>query len=105
MCQETGQSISDFYSRTFTMWEQLFATNPPLVCSKDIELFVKYRDRHKFKHFMMSLCKDFEPIRAFLLSRSPTPLNAAIKELISKENRWPTHHMSSSDHVLATSCP
>ena len=87
------------------MWEQLSAVNPPLVCSKDIEVFVKYRDWHKFKHFMMSLRKDFEPIRASLFSRFPTPLNAAIKELISEENRWPTHHMSSSDHVLATSSP
>ena len=105
MHQEIGQSISDFYSQTFTMWEQLSTANHPLVCSKDIELFVKYRDRHKFKHFMMSLRKDFEPIRASLFSRSPTPLNAAIKELISEENRWPTHHMSSSDHVLATPSP
>ena len=29
------------------MWEQLSAVDPPLVCSKDIELFVKYWDRHK----------------------------------------------------------
>ena len=88
------------------MWEQLSATDPPLVCSKNIELFVKYRDRCKFMHFMMGLRKDFEPTRAFLLSRSPTPsLDAAVKELISEENRRPTHHMSSSDHVLATPSP
>ena len=42
MRQETGQSISNFYSQTSTMWEQLSAADPPLVCSKDIELFVKY---------------------------------------------------------------
>ena len=70
MCQETGQSIADFYSQTSTMWEQLFVANPPLVCSKDIELFVKYRDRRKFMHFMMGLLKDFEPTRASLLNRS-----------------------------------
>ena len=88
------------------MWEQLFAVDPPLVCSKDIELFVKYQDRRKFMHFMMGLHKDFESTRASLLSRSTThSLDAAVKELISKENRWPTHHMSSSDHVLATPSP
>ena len=54
------------------MWEQLSATNPPLVCSKDIELFVKYQDRRQFMHFMMGLHEDFEPTRASLLSRSPT---------------------------------
>ena len=106
MCQETGQSISDFYSQTSTMWEQLSTADPPLVCSKDIELFVKYRDCRKFMHFMMGLREDFETTRASLLSRSPTPsLDAAVKELISEENRQPTYHMSSSDHVLATPSP
>ena len=87
------------------MWEQLSTADPPLVCSKDIELFVKYRDRHKFMHFMMGLREDFEPTRASLLSRYPTPLDVAVKELISEENRQPTYHMSSSDHVLATPFP
>ena len=106
MRQETGQSISDFYSQTSTMWEQLSAADPPLVCSKDIELFVKYRDRRKFMHFMMGLREDFEPTRASLLRQSLTPsLDAAAKELISEENYRPTHQMSSSDHVLATPSP
>ena len=70
------------------MWEQLSAVDPPLVCSKDIELFVKYQDRRKFMHFMMRLREDFESTRASLLSQSPTPsLDAAVKELISDENR------------------
>ena len=52
---------------------------------------------------MMGLREDFEPTKASLLSRSPTPfLDATIKELISEENLRPTYHMSSSDHVLAT---
>ena len=88
------------------MWEQLFATNSPLVCSKDIELFVKYRDRRKFMHFMIGLREDFEPTRASLLNRSPTPsLDVIVKELISEENCQPTHHMSSFDHVLVTPSP
>ena len=106
MRQETGQFISDFYSQTSTMWEQLFTVDPPLVCSQDIELFVKYLDRRKFMHFMMGLHEDFESTRASLLSQSPTPsLDAAVRELISEENRWPTHHMSSSNHVLAKPSP
>ena len=56
--------------------------------------------------FIMGLREDFEPTRASLLSRSPTPsLDAAIKELISEENHRPTYHMISSDHVLATPSP
>ena len=106
MCQEPRQSISDFYSQTSTMWEQLSTADPPLVSSKDIDLFVKYRDHRKFMHFMMSLREDFEPTRASLLSRSPTPsLDATVKELISEENCQPTYHMSLSDHVLATPSP
>ena len=88
------------------MWEQLSATDPPLVCSKDIEYFVKYWDCRKFMHFMMGLHEDFEPTRASLLSRSLTPsLDAVVKELISEENRRPTYHMSSFDHILATPSP
>ena len=65
------------------MWEQLSAADPPVVCSKDIELFVKYRDRRKFMHFMMGLRENFEPTRASLLSWSPThSLDATVKELI-----------------------
>ena len=106
MRQEIGQPISDFYSQTSTMWEQLSAADPPLVCSKDIELFIKYRDRRKFMHFMMDLRKDFKPTRASLLSQSLThSLDAVVKELISEENRRPTYHMSSFDHVLATPSP
>ena len=55
---------------------------------------------------MMGLCEDFEPIRTSLLSRSPTPsLDTAVNELISEENCWPTYHMLSSNHVLATPSP
>ena len=53
-------------------------------------------------HFMMGLREDFEPTRASLLSRSPSPsLDAAVKELISKKNYQLAYHMSSSNHVLA----
>ena len=88
MCQETGLSFSDFYSQTSTMWEQLSVADPPLVCSKDIELLVKYQDHHKFMHFMMDLHKNFEPTKASPLCRSTTPsFDAVVEELISKENR------------------
>ena len=54
----------------------------------------------------LPICEDFEPTRASLLSRSPTPsLDATVKELIYKENCRPTYHMSSSYHVLATPSP
>lgn len=53
---------------------------------------------------MMGLRDDFDPTRVSLLNHSPThSLDAAVKELISQENRWPTQHMLSFDCVLATS--
>ena len=87
MRQDSSQSISDYYSQTASMWEQLAVVNPPLKYAKDIDLFAKYKDHRCFTQFMMSLCEDFESTRAALLSRSPLPsLDAAIKELNSEEN-------------------
>ena len=106
MCQQTSQSIYDYYSQTSSMWEQLFTANPPLKHPEDIELFANYRDRSRFMHFMMGLREDVEPTWASLLNHSLTPsLNAIVKELIFEENCWPTYHMSSSNHVLATPFP
>uniref|UniRef100_A0A2N9F074 Reverse transcriptase Ty1/copia-type domain-containing protein n=1 Tax=Fagus sylvatica TaxID=28930 RepID=A0A2N9F074_FAGSY len=106
MRQESGQSISDYYSQTASMWEQLTAADPPLQYAEDIDLFAKYKDRRRFTQFMMSLREDFEPTRATLLNRSPLPsLDAAVKEFISEENRRPHHHLSSLDVVLATPRP
>ena len=106
MHQESGQSISDYYSQTASMWEQLAAADPPLRYAKDIDLFAKYKDSCRFTQFMMALREDFEPTRAALLSRSPLPsLDDAVKELIFEENRRPHHHLSSLDVVLVTPHP
>uniref|UniRef100_A0A2N9IB43 Reverse transcriptase Ty1/copia-type domain-containing protein n=1 Tax=Fagus sylvatica TaxID=28930 RepID=A0A2N9IB43_FAGSY len=83
-----GQSISDYYSQTASMWEQLAAADPPLRYAEDIDLFAKYKDHRRFTQFMMGLHEDFEPTRAALLSHSPLPSHdAAVKELIYEENR------------------
>ena len=106
MRQESGQSISDYYSQTASMWEQLATADPPLRYVEDIDLFAKYKDCRRFTQFMMGLREDFEPTQAALLSPSPLPsLDAAVKELISEENRHPHHHLSSSNVVLATPRP
>jgi len=103
MRQELGQSISDFYSQTNHLWEQLSAANPKLDCSKDIQTFATWLDRQKFMHFMMALWDDFESTRASLLHCQPLPtIDATISELISEETRRSTMKMQSSDMVLAT---
>ena len=45
MCQDLGQSVSDYYSQTASMWEQLVVADPTLKYAEDIELFAKYMDR------------------------------------------------------------
>jgi hypothetical protein len=103
MHQVPGQSISDFYSQTNHLWEQLSAANPKLECSKDIQTFATWLDRRKFMHFMMALQDDFESTRASLLHCQPLPtLDATVSELISEETRHSTIKMQSSDMVLAT---
>jgi hypothetical protein len=39
MRQDSGQSISDYYSQTASMWEQLATADPPLKYAEDIDLF------------------------------------------------------------------
>ena len=106
MRQDSGQSISDYYSQTASIWEQLAVVDPPLKYAEGIDLFAKYKDRRSFTQFVMGLCEDFESTRDALLSYSPLPsLDAAIKELLSEENRRPHHHLSSSDTFLTTPHP
>uniref|UniRef100_A0A2N9H4Z4 Reverse transcriptase Ty1/copia-type domain-containing protein n=1 Tax=Fagus sylvatica TaxID=28930 RepID=A0A2N9H4Z4_FAGSY len=58
-CAKTqGQSISDYYSQTTSMWEQLAVADPPLKYAEDIDLFAKYKDRRRFTQFMMGLRHD-----------------------------------------------
>ena len=87
MRQDSGQSISDYYSQIASMQEQLDAADPPLKYAEDIDLFAECKDRRRFTQFMMGLREDFKPTRIALLSRYPLPsLDGAVKELISKEN-------------------
>jgi hypothetical protein len=103
MRQKPSQSISDFYSQTNHLWEQLSAANPKLECPKDIQTFATWLDRRKFMHIMMALRDDFESTRASLLHCQPLPtLDATVSELISEETRRSTMKMLSSDMVLAT---
>ena len=58
MHQDSGQSISNYYSQTSSMWKQF--EDPPFKYAEDIELFAKYKDHRYSMHFMIGLCEDFE---------------------------------------------
>ena len=85
-CQKPGHSITNFYSQTNNLWEQLSTVDHQLNYYEDVKIFARYRDRRKFIHCMITLLADFEPTWAFLLHCTPLPtLEVIVAELISKE--------------------
>ncbi|RVW34123.1 Retrovirus-related Pol polyprotein from transposon RE2 [Vitis vinifera] len=60
------------------------------------------RDEFRLYEFLMSLHKDFEPIRGQLLNRSPVPsLDTAVNELVREEARLATLQAQNKLNVLA----
>ncbi|CAL5399137.1 unnamed protein product [Camellia sinensis] len=103
MRQDTTQTINDFLSQMYYVWDQLALSEPPWDCTKDAALFTTYRDQQRLVQFLMALTPRFEPVRASLLHRTPLPtLEQAISELLSEETRFGTLHPHPVDSVLAT---
>ncbi|KAH7866524.1 hypothetical protein Vadar_021523 [Vaccinium darrowii] len=101
--QEPGQSINDFLSQVYCVWDQLALSEPTWSCTIDAQRFTNHRDQQRLILFLMALTPDFEPVRASLLHRSPLPtLEQAISELLSEETRLGTIKTPHQDTVLAT---
>ncbi|RVW17857.1 hypothetical protein CK203_078646 [Vitis vinifera] len=80
--QEPGQSINDYYDQLRFIWDQIDLSDPTWACSKDAQQYASIRDEFRLYEFLMSLHKDFEPIRGQLLNCSPAPsLDTAVNEL------------------------
>ncbi|KAL6328709.1 hypothetical protein AAG906_003395 [Vitis piasezkii] len=62
--QEPGQSINDYYDQLRFIWDQIDLSDPTWTCSKDAQEYASIRDEFRLYEFLMSLHKDFEPIRA-----------------------------------------
>ncbi|RVW39374.1 Retrovirus-related Pol polyprotein from transposon RE1 [Vitis vinifera] len=62
--QEPGQSINDYYDQLRFIWDQIDLSDPTWGCSKDAQQYASIRDEFRLYEFLMSLHKDFEPIRA-----------------------------------------
>ncbi|RVW24132.1 hypothetical protein CK203_088775 [Vitis vinifera] len=61
------------------------------MAQKMLSNYTSIRDEFRPYEFLMSLHKDFEPIRGQLLNRSPTPsLDTAVNELVREEARLAT---------------
>ncbi|RVW49230.1 Retrovirus-related Pol polyprotein from transposon TNT 1-94 [Vitis vinifera] len=100
--QEPGQSINDYYDQLRFIWDQIDISNPTWGCSKDAQQYASIRDEFRLYEFLMSLHKDFEPIRGQLLNRSPAPsLDTAVNELVRKEARLATLQAQNKLNILA----
>ena len=100
--QEPGQSINDYYDQLRFIWDQIDLSDPTWACSKDAQQYASIRDEFRLYEFLMSLHKDFEPIRGQLLNRSPAPsLDTAMNELVRKKARLATFQAQNKLNVLA----
>ncbi|RVX09768.1 Retrovirus-related Pol polyprotein from transposon TNT 1-94 [Vitis vinifera] len=80
--QEPGQSINDYYDQLRFIWDQIDLSDPTWACSKDALQYASIRDEFRLYEFLMSLHKDFEPIRGQLLNCNPAPsLDTVVNEL------------------------
>ena len=61
--QELGQSINDYYDQLCFIWDQIDLSDPTWACSKDAQQYTSIRDEFRLYEFLMSLHKDYEPIR------------------------------------------
>ncbi|KAH7853047.1 hypothetical protein Vadar_032587 [Vaccinium darrowii] len=102
--QEPGQSINDFLSQVYCVWDQLALSEPTWSCTIDAQRFTNHKDQQRLILFLMALTPDFEPVRASLLHRSPLPtLEQAISELLSEETRLAVAADATSSSTLDTS--
>ncbi|RVX07849.1 Retrovirus-related Pol polyprotein from transposon RE1 [Vitis vinifera] len=70
------------------IWDQIDLSDPTWACSKDAQQYASIRDEFRLYEFLMSLHKDFEPIRGQLLNRSPAPsLDTVVNELSNLSNQ------------------
>ncbi|GKV28694.1 hypothetical protein SLEP1_g37711 [Rubroshorea leprosula] len=84
--QERGESITSFYAKMETIWDQLALSEPTFNDTADIGKYIEYHDKMRLIQFLMALTDDFEPCRASLLHQPPLPtLDSALSRLLSDE--------------------
>ncbi|XP_034700212.1 uncharacterized protein LOC117925325 [Vitis riparia] len=89
-------------SLKYQLVDQIDLSDPTWTCTKDAQQYASIRDEFRLYEFLMSLHKDFEPIRGQLLNRSPTPsLDTAVNELVREEARLATLQAQNKLNVLA----
>ena len=100
--QEPEQSINDYYDQLRFIRDQIDLSDPTCACSKDAQQYASIRDEFCLYEFLISLHKDFEPIRGQLLNcNPPLSLGTAVNELVKEETRFATLQAQNKLNVLA----
>ena len=83
------------------IWNQIDLSDPIWACLKDAQQYASIRDEFRLYQFLMSLHKDFEPIRGQFLNRSHAPsLDTTVNELVREEARLTTLQAQNKLNVL-----
>ena len=99
--QELGQSIDDYYDQLRFIWDQIDLSDPTWACSKDAQQYASIRDEFRLYEFLMSLHKDFEPIRGQLLNHNTAPsLYTAVNVFVREETHLATLQAQNKLNVL-----
>ena len=100
--QEPGQFINDYYDQLRFIWDQIDLSDPTWACPKDAQQYASIRDEFHLYEFLISLHKDFEPIRGQLLNRNLAPfLDTAVNKLVREEARLATLQAQNKLNILA----
>eukprot|EP00261_Vitis_vinifera_P039159 XP_019080402.1 PREDICTED: uncharacterized protein LOC109123860 [Vitis vinifera] len=100
--QEPGQSINDYYDQLRFIWDQIDLSDPTWACSKDAQQYASIRDEFRLYEFLMSLHKDFEPIRGQLLNPAPS-LDTAVNDNRRKQtNKKFCNYCKRPGHTIET---
>ncbi|KAG5543283.1 hypothetical protein RHGRI_016128 [Rhododendron griersonianum] len=66
MCQEPSQSINQFLSQMYGVWDQLSLSEPAWNDATDAQKFTTYRDQQRLILLLMALTTDFEHVRVLV---------------------------------------
>ncbi|GFS35769.1 hypothetical protein Acr_00g0041900 [Actinidia rufa] len=104
--KESGQTLTDFYSKMSNLWNYLAQFERTWTCSTDATTFYAYayRDHSRLRHFLIALPSNYERTWASLFHRHPLPtIGQAIAELRFEEtsNKTMVFHQHSQP-ILAT---
>ena len=98
--QEPGQSINDYYDQLRFIWDQIDLFDTTWAFSKDTQQYATIRDEFRLYEFLISLHKDFKPIRGQLLNLVPF-LDTAVNEFVREETLLATLQTQNKLNVLA----